>query len=113
MIEVEFTSIQAPTLTKADLVAMLCEQIGLNRRESNDMANAFFGLVFSTLARGEEVKLSSFGNFLLNTKKGRLGRNPRTGQPARIAARTALTFRACKGFKAQINEASAITRGSI
>jgi len=87
---------------------LLCEQIGLNRRESKDMVDAFFDLICSSVARGEDVKISGFGNFMLNTKNERLGRNPRTGQQATIAARTVLTFRACNGLKAQVNNASAV-----
>jgi len=87
---------------------LLCEQIGLNRRESKDMVDAFFDLICSSVARGEDVKISGFGVFMLNTKNERLGRNPRTGQQATIAARTVLTFRACNGLKAQVNNASAV-----
>ena len=87
---------------------LLCEQIGLNRRESKDMVDAFFDLICSSVARGEDVKISGFGVFMLNTKNERLGRNPRTGQQATIAARTVLTFRACSGLKAQVNDASAV-----
>jgi len=87
---------------------LLCEQIGLNRRESKDMVDAFFDLICSSVARGEDVKISGFGVFMLNTKNERLGRNPRTGQQATIAARTVLTFRACNGLKAQVNDASAV-----
>ena len=106
-------SMQTSTLTKAQIMELLCKQIGMNRRDSKDMADAFFDLIFASVARGEDVKISGFGNFMLSTKNQREGRNPRTGEQATIAARTVLTFRACNGLKAQINDATSITQRQI
>jgi integration host factor subunit alpha len=56
-------SLETPTLTKAELAELLFERLGLNKRESKDMVEAFFELVHQTLVNGDDVKLSGFGNF--------------------------------------------------
>ena len=63
-------SLETPTLTKADLAELLFDRLGLNKRESKDMVEAFFGIVHDTLVEGEDVKLSGFGN--LDRKSTRL-----------------------------------------
>ena len=75
-----------PTLTKAELAELLFERLGLNKRESKDMVEAFFELVHGNLVNGEDVKLSGFGNFNIRRKAPRPGRNPRTGEAIPIAA---------------------------
>ena len=85
-------SLETAALTKAQLADMLFEQIGLNKRESKDMIDAFFDLMGERLIAGEEVKLSGFGNFQMRIKAPRPGRNPRTGEMIPIAARRVVTF---------------------
>lgn len=75
------------TLTKADLVKQLVDQLGLNRRKSVDMVDAFYEEIARKLEGGREVKLSGFGCFSLKHKGARQGRNPRTGVEATISAR--------------------------
>jgi len=93
-------SLETPTLTKAELAELLFERLGLNKRESKDMVEAFFELVHSTLVRGEDVKLSGFGNFNIRRKAPRPGRNPRTGESVPINARNVVTFHASHKLKA-------------
>ena len=93
-------SLETPTLTKAELADMLFERLGLNKRESKDMVEAFFELVHSTLVLGEDVKLSGFGNFNIRRKAPRPGRNPRTGESIPINARNVVTFHASHKLKA-------------
>ena len=69
-----------PTLTKAELAELLFERLGLNKRESKDMVEAFFDLIYTTLLSGDDVKMSGFGNFTIRRKAPRPGRNPRTGE---------------------------------
>ena len=64
-------SLETPALTKAQLAELLFEQIGLNKRESKDMIDAFFDLVASSLVEGKDVKISGFGNFQIRTKAPR------------------------------------------
>ena len=87
------------TLTKAELADMLFEQVGLNKREAKDMVDAFFDLIAQSLINGEDVKLSSFGNFQVRMKKARPGRNPRTGEEVPIEARRVVTFHASGKLK--------------
>lgn len=89
-------------LTKAQLAELLFEQIGLNKRESKDMVDAFFDLIAESLVNGEDVKISGFGNFHIRTKAARPGRNPRTGEPVAIAARRVVTFHASPKLKEQV-----------
>jgi integration host factor subunit alpha len=93
-------SIETPTLTKADLAALLFDHLGLNKRESKDMVEAFFGIVHDSLAQGREVKISGFGNFNIRRKAPRPGRNPRTGEAIPIKARHVVTFHASHKLKA-------------
>lgn len=89
----------ASALTKAQLAEILFEQIGLNKRESKDMVDAFFELVTETLVEGSDVKISGFGNFQIRTKAPRPGRNPRTGEEVAIEARRVVTFHASPKLK--------------
>ena len=92
-------SLQTPTLTKAELAELLFERLGLNKRESKDMVEAFFELVHATLVSGQDVKLSGFGNFNIRRKAPRPGRNPRTGEAIPIKARHVVTFHASHKLK--------------
>jgi integration host factor subunit alpha len=102
--EIEFAvdDLDTPALTKALLADLLFEHIGLNKRESKDMVDAFFDLVADSLVRGEDVKISGFGNFQIRTKAPRPGRNPRTGEAIPIRARRVVTFHASHKLKEQI-----------
>jgi integration host factor subunit alpha len=92
-------TLQTPTLTKAELAELLFERLGLNKRESKDMVEAFFELVHQTLVEGTDVKLSGFGNFNIRRKAPRPGRNPRTGEAIPIKARHVVTFHASQKLK--------------
>ena len=100
----EFTveSMETPALTKANLAEVLFEHIGLNKRESKDMVDAFFVLISDSLVDGNDVKISGFGNFQIRTKAPRPGRNPRTGESVPIEARRVVTFHASHKLKEQI-----------
>ena len=102
MVEFSVDSIETPALTKAQLADMLFEQIGLNKRESKDMIDAFFDLISDSVVEGTDVKISSFGNFQIRTKAPRPGRNPRTGEAIPIEARRVVTFHASHKLKEQI-----------
>ena len=95
-------SIEALTLTKADLADLLFERLGLNKRESKDMVEAFFEIVHSSLVAGSDVKMSGFGNFNIRRKASRPGRNPRTGEIIPIKARDVVTFHASHKLKALV-----------
>src|SRR5262249_28725248 len=90
---------EVPTLTKAELAEMLFDQVGLNKRESKDMVEAFFDVIREALEQGDSVKLSGFGNFQLRDKPQRPGRNPKTGEVIPITARRVVTFHASQKLK--------------
>ncbi|MEJ2480849.1 MAG: integration host factor subunit alpha [Acidihalobacter sp.] len=89
-------------LTKADMAERLFEEMGLNKREAKDFVELFFQALGEALERGEEVKLSGFGNFTLRDKKERPGRNPKTGEEIPITARRVVTFRPGQKLKARV-----------
>ncbi len=91
------------TLTKADLAETLSETFGFNKRESKLLVDAFFEEIRDTLASGEQVKLSGFGNFELRDKNPRPGRNPRTGEEVPIEARRVVTFKPGQKLKTRVD----------
>jgi integration host factor subunit alpha len=93
-------TLETPTLTKAELAELLFERLGLNKRESKDMVEAFFDIIHSALVEGTDVKLSGYGNFNIRRKAPRPGRNPRTGEAIPIKARNVVTFHASHKLKA-------------
>lgn len=107
VIEFAVETLETTSLTKAQLADLLFDQIGLNKRESKDMIDAFFELIAQSLIEGKDVKLSGFGNFQIRTKAPRPGRNPRTGEAIPIKARRVATFHASSKLKEQIQSGSA------
>ena len=102
--ELSVDSLETAAVTKAQLADLLFEQLGLNKRESKDMVDAFFDLVTAQLVAGTDVKISGFGNFQIRTKAPRPGRNPRTGEAIAIEARRVVTFHASHKLKDQIQD---------
>jgi integration host factor alpha subunit len=79
-------------LTKADMAESLFNELGLNKREARELVDMYFEELRASLAVGEQVKLSGFGNFDLRDKKERPGRNPKTGEEIPISARRVVTY---------------------
>ena len=94
------------TATKATLVMTLSEQLGVNKREANDLVEHFFEEIAAALGAGDFVKLPGFGNFTLREKPPRPGRNPKTGQQIPILARRVVTFHASSKLRALIKPPS-------
>ncbi|MGP7796275.1 integration host factor subunit alpha [Sphingomonas sp. CLY1604] len=92
----------AGTLTRADLSEALHRQIGLSRSDSAKIVEQILGEMCDALARGENVKISGFGTFVLRDKGERIGRNPKTGIEVPIAPRRVLTFRASQMMRERI-----------
>jgi len=95
----------AKTLTRSDLAEKVYQNVGLSRNESAALVERVLDEVTGALLREEQVKLSSFGTFLVRAKGGRIGRNPKTGQEVPIAPRKVLLFRPSHVLKDQINAA--------
>ena len=100
------------TLTKAELADLLFDKVGLNKREAKDMVECFFDEIRDALSKGDDVKLSGFGNFQLRDKPQRPGRNPKTGEAIPITARRVVTFHASQKLKAMVEEAEPTARAS-
>ena len=81
------------TVTRADLAESIYREVGLSRSDSADLVEAVLQEVGDALARGEQVKISSFGTFSVRDKSARVGRNPKTGEEVPINPRRVLTFR--------------------
>ena len=92
------------TITRADLSEVVYNTVGLSRSESADIVETVLELVSEALVQGDDVKLSSFGSFLVRHKNGRVGRNPKTGEEVPIDPRRVLSFRASHVLKNKINK---------
>ncbi len=91
------------TVTKADIVEKVYNKIGFSKKEASELVEMVFNSLKETLQKGEKVKISGFGNFLVRGKKERVGRNPQTGDQIKISARRVLTFRPSQVLKAMLN----------
>ena len=95
------------TVTRADLCEAVCQKVGLSRIESAKLVELVLKEITDCLERGETVKLSSFGLFVVRKKGQRMGRNPRTGQEAPISPRRVVVFKPSAILKQRINAAPA------
>ena len=82
------------SLTKQDIANTLVKKMNLSQTLALSLTNQFFDQIIATLKTGEEIKLSSFGNFVVKEKTARPGRNPKTGEEVIISARKVVTFKA-------------------
>ncbi len=90
-------------LTKADIAQNLSDTFGFNKRESKELVEQFYHEISEVLVKGEQIKLSGFGNFELKDKGARPGRNPRTGEDVTISERRVVTFKPGQKLRAQID----------
>ncbi len=81
------------TMTKADMVKIICEKMGWALKESTEIVEQVFDIMKETLEGGEKIKISGFGNFNVRTKRPRKGRNPKTGEEVVISGRKVVTFK--------------------
>lgn len=91
------------TLTRADLSEAIHRDVGLSRTESAEMVKLVLDLLSQSLVDGSSVKLSSFGTFMVRSKRGRIGRNPKTGEEVPITPRRVMVFRPSQVMKNIIN----------
>ena len=91
-------------MTKADIVETIYERVGFSKKESAELVETIFEVIKEALVRGEKVKFSGFGNFIVREKNARKGRNPQTGEEIQLAARRVLTFKPSLVLKTVLNE---------
>ena len=91
-------------MTKTEIVHRVYTRLGgFSKKESADLVDLVFETIKETLGRGEKIKISGFGNFVVRHKKERMGRNPQTGQPIVIAPRSVLNFKPSQVLKNALN----------
>lgn len=90
-------------MTKAEIIEQIYEKVGFSKKESAEIVELVFDTMKETLERGEKIKISGFGNFVVRQKRPRIGRNPQTGEEIEITARRVLTFRPSQVLKAALN----------
>lgn len=92
------------TVTRADIAENICDEIGLSHKDAGEILDMIIEEVKGELISGRDVKISSFGSFLLKRKNARIGRNPKTGVEAEITPRTVISFRPAQGVKVAVNK---------
>jgi integration host factor subunit alpha len=92
-------------MTKADIIENVYDNVGgLSKKEASEVVETVFDTLKETLAQGEKIKVSGFGNFVLRDKHARVGRNPQTGEEIAISARRVLTFKPSQVLKNALNK---------
>lgn len=92
------------TVTRADLAEAVYRRLGLSRTESAAMVEMVLGEICEAIVKGDTVKLSSFGSFMVRNKGLRIGRNPKTGREVPIPPRRVTVFKPSNIMKQRINE---------
>jgi integration host factor subunit alpha len=95
------------TVTRADLCEAVYQKVGLSRTESAQLVELVLDEISACIVRGESVKLSSFGSFIVRSKGQRVGRNPKTGEEVPISPRRVMVFKPSNVLKQRINGALA------
>jgi integration host factor subunit alpha len=90
-------------MTKADIVERIYEKVGFSKKEATDVVESIFEIIKGRLEQSEKVKISGFGNFVINVKRPRKGRNPQTGEEITITGRRVLSFKPSPVLKKAIN----------
>lgn len=91
-------------MTKQELVELMAAKSGLTKADSTRALDAFMNAVVETLQKGEKVTLTGFGTFSVSKRAARDGRNPRTGEVVKIAARNSVSFKAGSKLKESVNK---------
>lgn len=91
------------TITRADLSEAVYQEVGLSRNESAELVESVLDEISQNLVEGDNVKISSFGSFIVRSKDGRIGRNPKTGEEVPIEPRRVLVFRPSQVLKDRVS----------
>ncbi|MDA9651350.1 integration host factor subunit alpha [Pelagibacteraceae bacterium] len=92
--------------TRSTLSEAVYRNVGLSRNESAMLVDSVFNEISKSLIDGHDVKISSFGTFIVRNKKERIGRNPKTGEEVPITARQVVTFRSSNVLKSEVSDLS-------
>ena len=91
-------------MTKIDIIQNVCDKLGFSKKDSARIVESVFDIMKDELARGQKVKISGFGNFVVKEKNSRRGRNPQTGAEIEISARRVLSFKSSQVLKKALNQ---------
>ena len=98
------------TTTRSTLSEAVFKNVGLSRNESSSLVDSVFTEILKSLISGKDVKISSFGTFVVRSKKERIGRNTKTGQEVPITARNVVTFRASNVLKSKVDSGNKLLK---
>ena len=96
-----------PTLTKADLIEEVLKVTELPRKESETIVETIFDSIIEAIQKGEKIEIRGFGSFRTRQRKGRVGRNPKTGEKVEVPAKRIPFFKPSKELKDFVNSAEA------
>ena len=96
------------TMTKADMVKIICEKMDFALKESTEIVDQVFDIMKETLEGGEKIKISGFGNFVIRAKRPKKGRNPKTGEEMEISGRKVVTFEPSNVLRKALNRAEKV-----
>lgn len=91
-------------MTKIEIIQSVHEKMGFPKKNSAEIVESVFDIIKDSLARGEKIKISGFGNFIVKEKKSRRGRNPQTGAEIEISSRRVLTFKSSQVLRKALND---------
>tara|TARA_A100000164_G_C21244785_1_gene468627 strand:- start:9 stop:320 length:312 start_codon:yes stop_codon:yes gene_type:complete len=100
------------TTTRSTLSEAVFKNVGLSRNESAALVDSVFNEILNSLIVGNDVKISSFGTFVVRNKRERIGRNPKTGEEVPITARSVVTFRASNVLKSKVNTKNRLNKAN-
>ena len=90
-------------MTKIDIVQNVSDTLGISRNNSTRIVESVFEIMKEQISKGDAVKISGFGNFLVRSKNARRGRNPQTGNEMEISARKILKFKSSQILRKALN----------
>jgi integration host factor subunit alpha len=90
-------------MTKIDIIQELYDKLNFSKKDAARVVESVFEIMKDALARGEKIKISGFGNFVVKEKKPRRGRNPQTGEEIVISERKVLTFKSSQVLRKSLN----------
>jgi integration host factor subunit alpha len=103
ILSLRLNSAKEARMTKADIVEQVYLSLGLSKAEAAELVDLAFEIIKEALEKGDNVKISGFGSFLVRDKRARRGRNPQTGEALEISPRKVLTFKPSNVLRKQIN----------
>ena len=106
LLNIIFIYMEKNSTTRSSLSEAVYKNVGLSRNESSVLVDSVFNEISKSLIYGGDVKISSFGTFIVKSKNERIGRNPKTGEEVPISARQVVTFRPSNVLKSEVAELS-------